>query len=1597
MCDILLNSKIDMLKALHHYARSVALFATLLAPFQGLSQGVTLQLANASIRVNEASAHTVVSLTRSGDTNVVVDVGFKTTEGAASANSDFIPAKGTLSFAPGETNKTVSIDLLEDLQTEADEQFQVEFTAPADVQWAGESKATITIEDNDRPGGVDASLNFSESDLPFGVHKIAIGTQGRFAAAGTNAQGVLNDLYLQTNGLYYGQSFYPDEQVRGLVFDERGAVLVCGTFRYGDKPLQRRYLFPNRDYSFASASAITGIVNQVILGPEHTLFAAGNFRIGTNASPVAIAKFTETGDPINDFNAPSLQTNEVTALALAEEKLYAAYTVTREQSQTFALARVALDGSLDETFPVVAADGRIEKILPHPAGGFLVVGAFSQIEGQQAKGFARISADGSLDSSFLNPAADGQIAAAALQWNGKIVIAGTFSAINGKPRSKIARLNPDGSLDDAFDPGTGPDGNIFDVAAEPEGTILVGGDFQQFSGLKRNGLVRLNGDEASGQTAFFWKREEFFGSEKLGYADATIVRRGDTSEKGLVHVRTSPLTAGVVDFVSFDEDVSFEPGESEKSVRFSILNDAEIEGPEKFQLQLTTDTPNAIIPRGEALMRILDDEMYGTLDPSFVAALPGNGLGTFAVQPDGKILFSYGAEVWRLNYDGSLDLSFKAQMPKFDPVASTILSVNSLAPAADGKIYVGGAFATSRSYGTNYILRLNADGSYDPSFYAGFSGSRGRISIPTITIIAPQPDGSLYAGGELEFRTQSGVNWIYNGLVRLKSSGILDNTFKPGISNNIVYSDITVLENGQILAAGDFRGIPFGTNFIRTGVLRLNSSGSLDTNFTSSISSAYAVFVQGKQYLVGGSFTEEPRYFARLNSDGTADPSFPTKVNGPVKGIKALSNGKIIIWGNFTSVNDIRRCNIARLNADGTLDPKFEVVNGFDISLYKVAEQIDGNLLCGGWFYHVDDMPAKGLVRLIGADPTPGELRFNATGYETVEGSEITIYVNRAGGSVGAIDARVQTGDLSAIAGQSYEPLDATIHFDDGEISARKFVIKTTHNPALQGPLSFEAIITIGSGADATRTVVPIVIKDAEAGLLDTAFLLHLEPADALIRSFALAPDGAVLVAGNFTSINGVASPYAAKVNADGSVDETFLQGLVPNRAVNEVVFDPEGNILLGGSFTSIGSTASRWIAKISPGMNLDLPFVTNVNKVSLSIAEIISMTPQSEGRIFVRRAYDGFRLNSDGTKERSFNNIGGNAMLPNFDGGYFFGSSDLLKYAADGSSDPSFSKVTTLWPGSASGYIHAIAPALDNKILVGGNFTRLDGVPRSRAALITSEGQVDLSFDPLDIGPYDFNVIVSALHQLPDKDILIGGNFSTIQGSTRTRLARLAPAGKLREDFSWNIQGNGVTRIDHDPAGAIYILGSFTNVNGSAVPGFARILNTLNKSPIVEIASPTNRANVESGKDLRVEVQAFDPDGFFPPVRLFVNGSSVATSSVAPYSFILTNLVEGQLTITAEATDLLGLTTTSLPVEITVKKPLNNEPVTIAQPQLGSDGKLRIVFGGQQSASYRLEESEDLLAWSTVETLEASDASIQFEVDSRQAPHRFFRVVQER
>jgi uncharacterized delta-60 repeat protein len=172
------------------------------------------------------------------------------------------------------------------------------------------------------------------------------------------------------------------------------------------------------------------------------------------------------------------------------------------------LVQIMADGTVDPGFQpgasvgpeIAGAPANVYAVVRQPDGRFVVGGQFATYDGHASRGLVRIHADGAYDSSFnvgsgvALGSIGGAVWAIALQADGKLLIGGYFQQYNGTATPYLARLLPDGTLDDTFALGSGPNSLVRAIQVQPDGRILIAGQFTQYNGTPAAGIARLNSD-----------------------------------------------------------------------------------------------------------------------------------------------------------------------------------------------------------------------------------------------------------------------------------------------------------------------------------------------------------------------------------------------------------------------------------------------------------------------------------------------------------------------------------------------------------------------------------------------------------------------------------------------------------------------------------------------------------------------------------------------------------------------------------------------------------------------------------------------------------------------------------------------------------------------------------------------------------------------------------------------------------------------------------------------------------------------------------------------------------------------------------------------
>ena len=344
--------------------------------------------------------------------------------------------------------------------------------------------------------------------------------------------------------------------------------------------------------------------------------------------------------------------------------------------------------------------------------------------------------------------------------------------------------------------------------------------------------------------------------------------------------------------------------------------------------------------------------------------------------------------------------------------------------------------------------------------------------------------------------------------------------------------------------------------------------------------------------------------------------------------------------------------------------------------------------------------------------------------------------------------------------------------------------------------------------------------------------------------------DGKILVGGTFNSWNSTGVGRIVRLNSDGTRDTDFSTniGTGANDYVVSIAIQSDGKIVLGGGFTTWNGTTVGRIVRLNSDGTRDTAFTTN-NGTGASSA-VQSITLQSDGKILVGGSYTSWngttvnrivRLNSDGTRDTTFTTNTGTGANDSVDliaiqsdgkiivGGGFTtwnGTTSMgriVRLNSDGTRDTAF---TTNTGTGANSYVTSITMQSDGKILIGGNFTTWNGTTGiGRIVRLNTDGTRDTAFSN-NIGTGGNDYVYSIAIQ-SDGEIVVGGSFTSWNSTGVGRIVRLNSDGTRDRTFTTN-NGTGANSIVYSIAiqsdGKIVVVGYFSIWNGSTVGYIVRL-----------------------------------------------------------------------------------------------------------------------------------------------------------------------------
>ncbi|WP_203767722.1 Ig-like domain-containing protein, partial [Cellulomonas denverensis] len=696
--------------------------------------------------------------------------------------------------------------------------------------------------------------------------------------------------------------------------------------------------------------------------------------------------------------------------------------------------------------------------------------------------------------------------------------------------------------------------------------------------------------------------------------------------------------------------------------------------------------------------------------------------------------------------------------------------VRSIIAAHDGGVIVGGNFTSfaGNSSIPNRLVKINADGTLNHEFNANLGTGFGGV---VYDVIALSDGGYLVAGN---FTSLAGNSGIPNRLVRLNADGTVDARFNAQLGtgfNGVVW---TLAEDsaGNLLVGGAFTSLS-GNSSIPNYLVRLKANGSLDADFNARLgtgfnSAVYSVAIAPEdKVVVGGAFNRlnndatVPNALLRLNADGSLDwehnAELGTGFNGNVRSVSITSVGGTLVGGTFTSANanSAVPSRLVKLKPNGAMDAEFNVGlgSGFNGTVQVAVETADQGVMVGGSFTSLSGSAQPRRLMKLDANGMY-DAAFNDN---LVQGFDSTVYdVLINGGDAGGY---LIAGAFRSLAGSRFIPARMVYLQDDGT----------------PGP-DFNSQLSGGFNGD--------------------------------VRVSLETSDGKILVGGNFTSFRGdaTAPDRLLRLNSDGSLDEAFAErvGTGLNSVVYDVAEQADGKILVAGNFTSLNgdATASDRLIRLNQDGTLDREFNTYVGTGFNSAAWTVEVT--AEGKILVGGA---------------FTSLSGNSSIPN----------RMVQLNEDGTLNTEFTG--QLGTGFNS-YVYDIHVQEDGKVVVGGNFTSLagnSGIP-NRLVRLNADGKLDTEFTgKLGTG---FNSVVMTVFVSDKGQVLVGGNFTSLNGSTGIprRLVRLVEDGSLDYDFNSRM-GRGfnyqVESVLQSADGGVLVGGRHTALNNnSASPDRLVLLN---------------------------------------------------------------------------------------------------------------------------------------------------------------------------
>ena len=1230
----------------------------------------------------------------------------------------------------------------------------------------------------------------------------------------------------------------------------------------------------NQDFTTATSPpnnphpGANGTVFGVAMQTDDRPVIVGNFTAYNTTPRNRIARLTADGYLDPSFAPGSGADDFINTVALtpAGQIIIGGGFTSFNGSSRRGVARLNSDGSLDANFnPGLGAAGTVWGLdVQLPNGQVVIGGDFVTVNGEVRKYVARLNPNGSVDQTFNPAEPDGIINAVAIDSTGKVIIGGAFSALNGVRRRCIARLNVDGSLDNTFNPGTGVDGPVYAIRIQTDNKILIGGAFTQLDLRQRNSIARLNTD-GSLDTTF----NPGTGMDGPVYCLGLELSNGTNSyiyAGGLFssYNNTRRLALARL-FVTGELDTGFLDTAYNQFAGFPTgLFTPEMEA-RSFIFGIGMQQTTNVIAGG-GFQRVGGGRNSGNIRPDLTSA-----------ESDG-----YTRKTWRQRSN-----------------VARLLGGSTTGPGSIG--FAQDAYTVDQNYGTFPVTLVRANGNL------GQAGA--NFSLPYA-----QPGPGIALSGK-DFNT--GVfrplyPWTWSN-TQMKSDGSSGNNY----SVNLTIPPSTLVQGNRSI--GMELAMPTGADVFYLGGENIPLGSALAT------STAKFTIVDNNRPVGTLSFTASNFV---VNEGGGAAVITVTRTNGSAGQVTVQFQTTTATNGfppspfpatpsppNPYQTSDYYTTNGSLTLGDGITNASF-AVRVIDNSLVQADRTVNLRLLSPGGGATLG--LSNAVLTIIDNDFKPGHLNFSAASYSTNKNAGAAIItVTRTGGSLNQISVQaITTGLGTAIPGFDYTPVTNTLSWNSGDSSSRTFSVPILANGVPQFPdrtvtLALANFSNTGT-AGVTNAVLTIVNDDFYGDLsFNTTNYTVMESGGYATVTVIRRGGSAGGVQVNYSTVDGTALAGRDYVAASGTLvfaanelAKSFNVTILDSAATNSPY--PNGQLAFNINLSGVQppgpppatvSTPQARVTIIDNEQYYNVPSgsveTTFVPAGGLN-GDVRTLALQPDGKIVVGGDFTFAgdysrnslaRFKPDASLDLAFLHDGGGAndsirtLVVQSDqrtiiGGLFTSIGGYnLKYLArlnfDGTVDSGFN------PGAvADNPVYALAECFiggSRKILAGGAFASFNQLQYNHIVRLNDNGSVDASFQP-NMGASDsvYAIAVYPNDTLNGGKILIGGSFTNFNGSARNGIARLNPDGSLDSTFNPGAGADGTVRaIAIQLDGRVLIGGTFANFNGHLSSGIAR----LNSDGSLDLPFAANLGQHTNGTVYAIALQ--------PDTRILLGGSFSSFSGV--------------------------------------------------------------------------------------------------------------------